>query len=97
MFTLVCVTRPRGKAAFFSHNDYLLTEYMVNKTIREVVREIGEDSSRYSSHSIRIGGATLLAAAHFPDYIIQNMGVFSFPTLLTLIPFNDVKSIGCFD
>jgi hypothetical protein len=74
MFTLACLTRPQGAAAFFSHNSYLLSEYMINKTIRDVVREVGEDSTRYSSHSMRIGGATLLAAAHFPDYIIQNMG-----------------------
>jgi len=74
MFLLACATRPKGEAAFFSHNDYLLSEYMVNKTIREVVREVGEDVSRYSSHSMRIGGASLLAAAHFPDYVIQNMG-----------------------
>lgn len=74
MFTLACVTRPQGEAAFFSHDAYLLSEYMVNKTIEDVVREQGEDVTRYSSHSMRIGGATLLAAAHFPDYIIQNMG-----------------------
>jgi hypothetical protein len=42
--------------------------------VKKVAVEMGQDPERYSSHSLRIGGATVLAAANFPDYVIQNMG-----------------------
>ncbi len=34
----------------------------------------GLDPDRVHSHSVRIGGATLLAAAGVPDYVIMAMG-----------------------
>ena len=34
----------------------------------------GLDLTRISSHSVRIGGASALAAAGVPDYIILDMG-----------------------
>lgn len=74
MYTLSKATRPAGDAAFFSVNDYVLPYHLFNSTIKSVAKAEGQDPSRYSCHSMRIGGATLLAAAHFPDYIIQNMG-----------------------
>jgi len=46
----------------------------MNDIVKTVAREMGQDPERYSSHSFRIGGATVLAAANFPDYVIQNMG-----------------------
>ena len=74
MYLLSKAARPVGEAAFFSYNDYVLPYHKFNATIKLVAKSEGQDPSRYSCHSMRIGGATLLAAAHFPDYIIQNMG-----------------------
>ena len=78
MFKLAQVTRPQGEEAFFSMRDrsgtYRLPYYRMNEIVKTVATEMGMDPVRYSSHSFRIGGATVLAAANFPDYVIQNMG-----------------------
>ena len=78
MFKLAQVTRPQGDEAFFSMPErsgrYRLPYYRMNEVVKRVAVEMGQDPNRYSSHSFRIGGATVLAAANFPDYVIQNMG-----------------------
>ena len=48
------------------------TEY--NRRLRKVAIKHGLDPNRVHSHSIRIGGATVLAAAGIPDYVIMTMG-----------------------
>ena len=48
------------------------TEY--NSRLRKVAIKHGLDPNRVHSHSIRIGGATVLAAAGIPDYVIMTMG-----------------------
>ena len=35
---------------------------------------MGLDPTRYRPHSLRIGGASMLAAAAVPDYVIQKQG-----------------------
>ena len=47
---------------------------MLITAIKKIVTAFGFDSSRFSTHSLRIGGASALAAAGVPDYIIQLMG-----------------------
>lgn len=74
MFRLARLTQPVGLQAFFSYQGWALPYYRFNEVIKLVARESAADPSRYSCHSLRIGGATILAAANFPDYIIQNMG-----------------------
>ena len=78
MFSLAQATRPEGEEAFFSRKErsgvYRLPYYRLNDMVKKVAVEMGQDPERYSSHSLRIGGATVLAAANFPDYVIQNMG-----------------------
>jgi len=74
MFTLASLTKPKGTDSFFSYDDYVLKYHTFNDTIKKVASAVGADKSRYSCHSMRVGGATVLAAAQFPDYVIQNMG-----------------------
>jgi len=74
MFTLAKITKPVGEAAFFSLGKYVLPYRTFNKTVKLVARSHGADEDRFSCHSMRIGGATVLAASNFPDYVIQNMG-----------------------
>lgn len=74
MFTLASLTKPEGSDSFFSYGDYVLKYHTFNDTIKKVATAAGADETRYSCHSMRVGGATVLAAAHFPDYVIQNMG-----------------------
>ena len=74
MFSLASLTKPQGTDSFFSYGDYVLKYHTFNDTIKKVAAAVGADQSRYSCHSMRVGGATVLAAARFPDYVIQNMG-----------------------
>jgi hypothetical protein len=74
MFSLASLTKPEGSDSFFSYGDYVLKYHTFNDTIKKVATAVGADATRYSCHSMRVGGATVLAAAHFPDYVIQNMG-----------------------
>jgi len=43
------------------------------------------DPTRISSHSLRIGGASALAAAGVPDYLIMDMGRWRSLTFLTYV------------
>ncbi len=74
MFMLAKITKPIGEAAFFSMGKYVLPYRTFNETVKLVARSHGADEDRFSCHSMRIGGATVLAASNFPDYVIQNMG-----------------------
>jgi len=53
---------------------WVLSYSTFQKAIKLVARNLGLDERRYSTHSLRIGGATLLAAAGLPDYMIQLIG-----------------------
>ena len=53
--------------------------------LKLIATKFGLDASRYSFHSIRIGGATTLAAAGKPDHYIQKMGRWKSLTFLTYI------------
>jgi hypothetical protein len=74
MFMLAKITKPVGEAAFFSMGAYVLPYRRFNETVKLVAKSHGADEHRFSCHSMRIGGATVLAASNFPDYVIQNMG-----------------------
>jgi hypothetical protein len=47
---------------------------LYNQRLRGVAIKHGLDPDRVHSHSVRIGGASLLAAAGVPDYVIMAMG-----------------------
>jgi len=74
MFLLAKMTKPVGEAAFFSMGTYVLPYRTFNTTVKLVATSHDADEDRFSCHSMRIGGATVLAASNFPDYVIQNMG-----------------------
>ena len=74
MFVLASLAKPKGEDSFFSCGAYVLKYHTFNDTIKKVATSVGVDKARYSCHSMRVGGASILAAAHFPDYVIQNMG-----------------------
>lgn len=74
MFSLASMTKPSGEDSFFSYQDYVLQYHTFHDTIKQVAVAAGADRKRYSCHSMRVGGATVLATAQFPDYVIQNMG-----------------------
>ena len=70
-----------------------LTASIITQLMREVCRLLGLPYTKVSAHSLRYGGATTLAAARFPEYVIAFYGGWS-PTskaMRTYIkPTNDV-------
>ena len=76
LYQYVLAVRPvRGKPFFHIPSlHWSLTPALYNQRLRGVAVKHGLDPNRVHSHSVRIGGATLLAAAGVPDYVIMAMG-----------------------
>ncbi len=70
----VCARLSSGDPFVSYRKKWVLSYSTFQKAIKHVARKLGLDERRYSTHSLRIGGATLLAAAGLPDYIIQLIG-----------------------
>jgi hypothetical protein len=68
------VSRPLKDEPFFSYKGKALSASVLNKWLSNVAKTNNLDPSRVSSHSLRIGGASALAAANVPDYLIQRLG-----------------------
>lgn len=69
-------SRPvRGKSFFFIPViQWTLKPPYFNTCLKQLAIAYGLDPERVSSHSLRIGGASALAAAGLPDYVIMDMG-----------------------
>jgi hypothetical protein len=68
----------RKGQAFFSFNGkglrWVLTRRDVTGAVKGMAVRSGFDPVRYSTHSLRIGGASALGAARVPEYLIQSLG-----------------------
>ena len=67
----------RDNDPFFSYQgNWALSYTQANEAIKECMRRQGfeKNLSQFSTHSLRIGGASLLAASGFSDCVIQKMG-----------------------
>jgi len=53
---------------------FLLSYNAFSRGVKKVARAMGLDPVRFRPHSLRIGGASMLAAAGVPDYVIQKQG-----------------------
>lgn len=75
MFAWAREARPRDDDAFLMHKGKNLVSYTeVSAVIKKVATEFGFDDTHFSMHSLRIGGASTLAAAGKPSHYIQKMG-----------------------
>ena len=63
----------RGDPSLHAKHFWLKYRHFVD-CIKRAAFECGFDPLRFSSHSLRIGGATILAAAGLPNHYIQTMG-----------------------
>ena len=52
----------------------VLTSSTLSQVMKDTVTEMGLPASRVSTHSLRYGGASMLAARGFPEYIIAMYG-----------------------
>lgn len=80
-------SRPvRGRSFFFLPGiNWTLKPRYFNQCLREMAVLYHLDPDRVSSHSLRIGGASALAAAGVPDYIIMDMGRWRSLTFLAYV------------
>jgi len=79
MFEWARTARPLPDDPFLSHHGghlgrWFLTKHIYNDAIKKTAKMSGFDPARFSTHSCRIGGATLLAAAGHPNHYIQRAG-----------------------
>lgn len=76
MFAWAQKARPRNDDAFLSYNrgKEIIGYKEVTTAIRGIAQEFGFDPVHYHMHSLRVGGASTLAAAGKPSHYIQKMG-----------------------
>ncbi len=76
LYEYVIAVRPAlGKPFFPVPSLHLsLSPAHYNSRLRVVATKHGLNPDRVHSHSVRIGGATVLTAAQVPDYVIMAMG-----------------------
>jgi hypothetical protein len=75
MFKFAKRARPRGADPFLSIDGRTQIKYdKFSATLKRMVTIQGFDPEKFSTHSLRIGGATALAAAGVPDSTIQTLG-----------------------
>jgi len=77
MFDWAKVAKPKQEDPFFAYRGEWALKYdQVNNTIKKVMSSLGFTTNlhQFSTHSLRIGDASLLAQAGFADCIIQKMG-----------------------
>ena len=80
MFRCAAALRPTPEGAFFAwggdedEGAWSLGQHAVNNLLKKGAALFGFDPDKFSSHSLRIGGASALAAAGAPSWVIQLTG-----------------------
>ncbi len=75
LFDWACEAQPRDEDAFLSYKgEWSLSYSYMLARIKSIASKRGLDPKRYKLHSLRVGGASTLAAAGKPDHFIQKMG-----------------------
>ena len=75
MFNFAKRAKPRSADPFLSIDGRKQIKYdKFSATLKRMVAVQGFDPEKFSTHSLRIGGATALAAAGIPDSTIQTLG-----------------------
>ena len=75
MFQWAVDAKLKSSDPFLSYRQQWKLSYtLFQEAIKSIAVKMGLDPTRYSTHGFRIGGASLLAAAGLPDYVIQSIG-----------------------
>ena len=75
----------KGKPFFSYREESTLSYDVLSAAIKKVASCMGLDPTKFRPHSLRIGGASMLAAAGLPDYVIQKQGRWKSLAFLTYI------------
>ena len=74
-FQWAILAQPLLGHPFLSYKgEWVLKYHTLSAAVKKVAVEMGFDPSKFRTHSLRIGGASMLAAANVPDYVIQVQG-----------------------
>jgi len=86
LWDFACEARPvRGLAFLTWQGKFRLTYAKFNAKIKQVAQGAGFDPRGYHTHSLRVAGASALAARGVPDHVIQTMGRWKSLAFLTYI------------
>ena len=98
MFMFASLARPLVNDPFISYDKgstrWFLDYAKYNKKIKEVAKLCGFDPDQFSTHSMRIAGATLLFAAGYEDSFIKNMGRWKSDIFRKYIHFQSVSKMS---
>ncbi len=73
---------------FISSNRVVVTKDMLNAKIKKLVSELGLDTSKYSSHSLRHGAASVAAANGMSDSDVMKLGAWRSQVFIQYIQHN---------
>ena len=87
LWKFAVAARPiKGRSFFYIPQlKWTLKPTYFNLCLKQLALLYNLDLTRISSHSLRIGGASALAAAGVPDYLIRDMGRWRSLTFLTYV------------
>ena len=71
--------------SLFVYKSVTVSAKLVNRFIKQVVKSLGWDPTKFSAHSIRAGAATSAALAGFKDWELKSMGGWSSNTYMSYI------------
>ena len=91
MWAHATCARPNAKGPFFAipAENWTLKAPQLSLQLKNMAVHFGIDSTRISTHSLRIGGASTLAAAGLTDSEIMRIGAWRSATFLTYIRENN--------
>ena len=83
MFQWAAFATPADLDPFLSHKGTWQLSYAAYlRTVKRVAKDCGFNPNRFGTHSIRIGGASILAAAGHPNHYIRMMGRWNSETFM---------------
>jgi hypothetical protein len=75
LFQWAIIARLKPLQQFFTYrSDWILSDRDMGNALKNLAVRHGIDPTRVTSHSLRYGGASALAAANGPTYLIQKLG-----------------------
>jgi len=97
MFKFSIKAQPLSEDPFISYESNSSRRYLnyskYNSTIKSIAKSFGFNTVNFASHSLRIGGTTLLAAAEYPDSYIKKMGRWKSDCYLKYIHFDSISKM----
>ena len=83
---------PSNNQPLFCYKGKTLSKSIFNSILKQAVKSIGRDPTKYSIHSLRSGMATTAACNQFEDWEIKKLGGWVSNSYLTYIRINPLNS-----